>query len=118
MHRFKANARNSTRGPAISMSSVNVSMPQAETVGNRHRTKHVWYPTKRFYVIPIKRADALAKALKAAARDEPMAKQPGWYAARDEQDQERYDWMVELEAPEAIIARQKRRVGCLKKHWI
>jgi len=75
----------------------------------------VWYPTKRFYVIPVKRADALADALEAATRDEPTAKKPRWYAAREEQDQERYDWMVELEAPDAVIARQKRRVERGKK---
>ena len=82
---------------------------------NRHGTKHVWYPTKRFYVIPVERADALAEALRAAARDEPMEKKPRWYAAREKQDQERYERMVELEAPDAVIARQKRRLAHRKK---
>ena len=30
---------------------------------NRHRTKFVWYPSKRFFVIPIENAKALADAL-------------------------------------------------------
>ena len=34
---------------------------------NRHRKLDVWYPTKRFFVVPIERAVELAGALCAAA---------------------------------------------------
>ena len=30
---------------------------------NRHRSKLVWYPTRRFFTIPIENAPALAEAL-------------------------------------------------------
>ena len=50
---------------------------------NRHRTKLVWYPSKRFFVIPIENVKAFADALcKAAA---------GW-------PDEKPDWLVEREA--------------------
>jgi hypothetical protein len=50
---------------------------------NRHRTKLVWYPTRRHFVIPLDNAQALANAIcKAAA---------GW-------TEEKPDWLQEQEA--------------------
>ena len=39
---------------------------------NKHRTKHVWYPTERFFVVPLAGAKALADAISAAARGEAL----------------------------------------------
>ena len=50
---------------------------------NRHRTKLVWYPTRRSFVIPIENAKALADALRKAAAGWPDEK-PDWLVAREE----------------------------------
>jgi len=70
----------------------------------------VWYPTERFYVIPIEEVDALAAALQATARDEPMAMKPSWYAAREKADRERYEELLDFGAPDTILERQERRI--------
>lgn len=77
---------------------------------NLHRTKSVWYPTKRFYVIPIEEVDALAAALRAAARDEPLAEKPRWYAAREKADQERYEESLDLGALDTILEKLEREI--------
>ena len=82
---------------------------------NRHRDRLVWYPTKRFYVIPVAEADALADAIKAAARDEPLAKKPKWYAAREKADRERYEMMLDEDAPDAIVKSVRRLIKKRKR---
>ena len=49
---------------------------------NRHRTKLVWYPTKRFFTIPIENAPALAEALCCAAAGIEGDK-PDWLIDRE-----------------------------------
>ena len=49
---------------------------------NKHRKKLVWYPTKRYFVIPIEDADSLASAIRAAARCNPSPK-PDWLVKRE-----------------------------------
>ena len=70
---------------------------------NRHRTKRVWYPTERFYVIPVDEADSLAEAIRAAARDEPLDRKPPWYAARERRDLKRLELLEEVDAPVEVI---------------
>lgn len=77
---------------------------------NRHRTRDFWYPTKRFFVVPVEHADALADAIKAAARGVPIEEKPAWYKARERVDQKRYRLHTELEAPKAVLARLRRRM--------
>jgi len=57
---------------------------------NKHRTKLVWYPSKRFFVIPIENAKTLADALSAAAAGWSDEK-PDWLVAREEGEQEKLD---------------------------
>lgn len=45
---------------------------------NKHRTKGCWYPSPRFFVVPMEYAKNLANAIEAAARGE-QEPEPGWY---------------------------------------
>ena len=81
---------------------------------NRHRTRGLWYPTKRFFVIPVEHVEALAETLRAAARGTPIEKKPRWYEARERADQKRYQVCVELEAPQIFVARARRKVMKLR----
>lgn len=49
---------------------------------NKRCTKLVWHPSKRFFVIPIENAKALADALCKAVAGWPD-KKPDWLVARD-----------------------------------
>lgn len=77
---------------------------------NRHRARGLWYPTKRFFVMPVEHAGALAGAIQAAARGVPVDEKPEWYEARERTDQERHEQQIELEAPRAVSARSRRRM--------
>lgn len=46
---------------------------------NKHRTKGCWYPSPRFFVVPIEHAEDLANAILAAAGGE-QEPAPDWYA--------------------------------------
>lgn len=46
---------------------------------NRHRTKGCWYPTKRFYMVPLDCATDLGNAILAAAQGKPFGPQPEWW---------------------------------------
>ena len=45
---------------------------------NKHRTKGCWYPSPRFFVIPMEYAENLAAAIQAAAMGE-IEPEPEWY---------------------------------------
>lgn len=47
---------------------------------NKHRTKGCWYPSPRFFVVPLDCAAALAKAIEAAANGEECRPEPEWYS--------------------------------------
>ena len=85
---------------------------------NRHRTKRVWYPTNRFYVIPVEEAEALAEAIKAAAQNAPLAKKPKWYAARELADRERYEESLDTDAPDAVIESRRRIMNRRKRELV
>ena len=90
---------------------------------NRHKKLHVWYPTKRFYVIPVAEAEALAEAIKAAAQNAPLAKKPKWYAAREmadreRADRERYEESLYAGAPDAIVKLHRRAMKTRKRGWV
>ena len=55
---------------------------------NRHKTKNVWYPSRRSFIIPIANAEPLANALKAGADGVEGAK-PDWFLAWEREEQER-----------------------------
>ncbi len=52
---------------------------------NRHRTKYCWYPTKRFYMVPLDCAADLGNAILAAAEGKPFGPQPSWWVAFEQQ---------------------------------
>lgn len=52
---------------------------------NKHKTKGCWYPTKRYYMVPIQSAAALGKAIVAASKGKPFDPQPDWWAEFDKQ---------------------------------
>lgn len=45
---------------------------------NKHRTKGCWYPSPRFFVVPMEHAENLAAAIQAAAMGESEP-EPEWY---------------------------------------
>ncbi|UCE58256.1 MAG: hypothetical protein JSU63_12525 [Phycisphaerales bacterium] len=49
---------------------------------NKHRTKLAWYPTRRFFTIPIENARDLSEALRDAAAGWTSEK-PDWLVERD-----------------------------------
>ena len=57
---------------------------------NRHKTKNVWYPTKRGFIVPVGNAESLATALKAGANGVEGAK-PDWFLAWEQEEHERSD---------------------------
>lgn len=73
---------------------------------NKHRKKLVWYPSKRFFVIPIEDADSLANAIKAAARNNPSPK-PDWLVRRERLERKHLE---RLQLPPEAHAEARRRV--------
>ena len=57
---------------------------------NRHQVKKVWYPSPRFYMVPVDCAEELGKAIIAAARGEKYGQPPGWW----------FDFLKQYEAGE------------------
>ena len=54
---------------------------------NRHQIKKIWYPSPRFYMVPVDCAEELGKAIIAAARGEAYGQVPGWWYDFDKQYQ-------------------------------
>ena len=54
---------------------------------NRHQIKKIWYPSPRFYMVPVDCAEELGKAIVAAARGEQYGQVPGWWCDFDKQYQ-------------------------------
>ena len=77
---------------------------------NQHRTKLVWYPTKRSFVIPIDHAEALARALQAAARGE-TGRKPGWLVRRELAERQRLEWLETMQAPQTIVRAARKSIG-------
>ncbi len=73
---------------------------------NRHRKKLVWYPTKRYFVIPIEDADSLANAIRAAVRCNPSPK-PDWLVRRERLERLHLEG---LQLPPHALAQARRRV--------
>lgn len=46
---------------------------------NKHRVKGCWYPSPRFYVVPLECAKSLARAIESAASGAPFGEEPEWY---------------------------------------
>ena len=52
---------------------------------NKHRTKGCWYPSKRFFVVPLDCAAELARAIEAAASGKEYEPEPEWYGEFEKQ---------------------------------
>ena len=76
---------------------------------NRHREKEVWYPTDRSFIIPVGNAEALATALRAAARQRATPK-PDWLVAREEAENGKLEWMEDMQAPDDVLANARRKL--------
>ena len=69
---------------------------------NQHRTEGHWYPSPRYFMVPIKSAAALGKAIIAAGKGRPFGEQPDWWADFEKQYQEYQASKAEAEeAPDA-----------------
>ena len=52
---------------------------------NRQQTEGFWYPTKRSYTVPLNYAEAVGKAIIAAAKGEMYGPEPEWWAGFERQ---------------------------------
>ncbi|MEK6676239.1 MAG: hypothetical protein AABZ47_11380 [Planctomycetota bacterium] len=52
---------------------------------NKHRTKGCWYPSPRFFVVPLDCAAGLAAAIETAANGGDCEPEPDWYEDFDKQ---------------------------------
>ncbi len=77
---------------------------------NRHREKGCWYPSRRFFIIPLERADDLAGAILSASAGDSYDK-PDWLVEheRAEDDQLRALGAEGMSAEE--VEQIKRRVA-------
>lgn len=76
---------------------------------NLHRTKQVWYPSKRFFVVPIERAEALADALYQAVSGECSDK-PAWLVAREDEEERNIGELQELGVHHDVITQARIRL--------
>ena len=51
----------------------------------RHREKGCWYPSRRFFMVPLECAPDLGRAILAAAKGKPFGPQPEWWADFEKQ---------------------------------
>ena len=73
---------------------------------NRHRTKRVWYPSKRFFIIPVQSAEALGEAILRAV--EGLAEdKPDWLVEREVAEDEQLERMAELGISAGTIEREQ-----------
>lgn len=72
---------------------------------NKHRHKHVWYPSKRFFVIPMDDAENLADAIRSAATGGSSDK-PDWLIQREEAETKRIERLtMPLDTKRRVLAR-------------
>ena len=64
---------------------------------NRHTTKGCWYPSPRYFVVPIEVAEDLADALDAAAYGEIWSEPPDWWHDFEKQYEKR-EWEGAVDA--------------------
>lgn len=85
---------------------------------NRHRTKNVWYPTKRGFVILAEKAEDLMDAIDAAAEGEPLTAKPDWLIAREEAEEEALGRMADLDVPAETVEQEKKRLAQARRRRI
>lgn len=70
---------------------------------DRHREKGCWYPSRRFFTIPLERAEDLAWAIISACAGDQFEK-PDWLVAREQNEDEQLRRM--LGAEESMTAEE------------
>ena len=78
-------------------------------IWNRHQTSRYWYPSRKAFVVPVSQVESLIKALGAAADGKTRGDKPYWFAAREALDEERYENLLDLNAPECILEKARKR---------
>ena len=79
---------------------------------NCHRDKKWWYPTHRFFVVPVENANALADAIRAAGRGEQINEKPPWLQAFELRDPSVVKrGSIRRRRKEAIIAERREQVA-------
>ncbi len=84
-------------------------------VWNLHRRFGTWYPSDRFFVVPIDEAEGLAAALVAGAQGKRLHRKPDWLTRReaDERDGKgpgQYAGLIEeIKAFGAKLRQERRR---------
>jgi hypothetical protein len=78
-------------------------------VFHRHRKHGNWYPDKRrAFVVPLGAAKALGHAIQLATAGQPVTAKPQWLKMLDEYRDHRHRCMIELNAPPAVLERERR----------
>lgn len=78
---------------------------------NQHKERHFWYPTKRFFVVPLGSAGVLSDAIRAAITKQPMDAEPPWLLARKGQDAELTKLHRTLGIPLRLLEAERRRMS-------
>ena len=76
---------------------------------NKHRKKGVWYPSRRYFVIPERFASLLATALLEAERGK-VSQKPDWLIAREDAENEALDRLRETGLSEEAIDQTRERL--------
>ena len=76
---------------------------------NKHRDKGVWYPSRRFFIIPVENAEHLADALEEAVAG-VVSPKPDWLVAREQAEEEELARLVECGVTEEVFERARREL--------
>ena len=78
-------------------------------IWNRHLKSRFWYPSRKAFVVPVSQVKSLIEALRAAAAGKTRGGKPTWFAAREALDEERYENLLDLNAPECLLKAARKR---------
>ena len=86
-------------------------------IWNKHRLRAVWYPSRRYFVIPERYACLLATALQEAVRGETSQK-PDWLIAREDAENEALDRLGETGLSEESIDQARQSLTTDRRNRI
>jgi hypothetical protein len=76
---------------------------------NRHRQLSMWYPSRRFFIVPLENAMNLAIAV-AEAVNGIVSPKPDWLMAREQAEEEQLGRMATCGASEEVVERAKQEL--------
>ena len=76
---------------------------------NRHRTKRLWYPSRRFFIVPIERANDLAVAILNAVVGTEEEK-PDWLVEREDAEDAQLERLAGFGVSPDTIEREQARL--------